>query len=91
MIFEARGVHVQRWIEAPAICAPLSELAAIARAEGFRAALVYDGADVRGLLALVTAGHGLALLPRRALDGVDGLRLSAPALVHRTELLRIGG
>jgi DNA-binding transcriptional LysR family regulator len=32
-----------RWIDAPAICPPLAELAAIARADGFRAALTYDG------------------------------------------------
>jgi DNA-binding transcriptional LysR family regulator len=78
-----------RWIDAPAICAPLDELAAIARADGFRAALVYDGSDVAGLLALVAAGHGLALLPRRAV--AHGLDLAAPALVHRTERLMIGG
>jgi DNA-binding transcriptional LysR family regulator len=78
-----------RWIDAPTICAPLDELAAIARADGFRAALHYDGADVAGLLALVAAGHGLALLPRRVVE--HGLALAAPALRHRTELLRIGG
>jgi DNA-binding transcriptional LysR family regulator len=76
-----------RWIDAPAICPPLAELAAIARADGFRAALTYDGADVRGLLALVTAGHGLALLPERALDGVAALPLADSRLVHRTERL----
>ena len=85
-----RDVHLDalvdaRWIDAPAICAPLAELAAIARAEGFRPALTYEGSDVRGLLALVAAGHGLALLPERALDGVAALRLAAPRLVHRTE------
>lgn len=85
------GLVDARWIDAPAICAPLDELAAIARADGFRPALVYDGADVRGLLELVAAGHGLALLPRRALGELPGLGLSAPALTHRTELLRIGG
>src|SRR4051812_15176899 len=42
-----------RWIDARAVCAPLEELAAIARADGFRPALVYDGSDVGGLLALV--------------------------------------
>jgi DNA-binding transcriptional LysR family regulator len=78
-----------RWIDAPVVCAPLEELAAIARAEGFRPALRYDGADVAGLLALVAAGHGLALLPRRVV--AHGLPLRAPALVHRTELLRLGG
>ena len=76
-----------RWIDAPAICAPLAELAAIARADGFRAALTYQGSDIRGLLALVAAGHGLALLPERALDGVAALELAAPRLVHRTERL----
>jgi DNA-binding transcriptional LysR family regulator len=74
-----------RWIDAPTVCAPLDELAAIARAEGFRPALVYEGGDVAGLLALVAAGHGLALLPRRVV--AHGLELSSPELVHRTELL----
>ena len=76
-----------RWIDAPAICAPLAELAAIARADGFRAALTYEGIDVRGLLALVAAGHGLALLPERALEGVAALPLEESRLVHRTERL----
>jgi len=87
-----RDVHLDalvdaRWIDAPAICASLAELAAIARAEGFRPSLVYEGSDVRGLLALVAAGHGLALLPERALDGVAALRLAEPRLAHRTEWL----
>ena len=81
-----------RWIDAPEITAPLEELAAVARADGFRPALRYDGQDVGGLLALVAAGHGLALLPERALGrGVAGLTLASPALIHRTELLRLGG
>ena len=70
------------------MCAPLDELAAIARADGFRAALRYDGADVAGLLSLVAAGHGLALLPRRVVG--DGLAVESPTLVHRTELVRVG-
>ncbi len=78
-----------RWIDAPGICAPLSELSAIARAEGFRSALAYEGSDVNGLLSLVAAGHGLALLPERALNGgVARLPVRGPALVHRTEWLR---
>src|SRR3954471_13173149 len=76
-----------RWIDAPGICAPLSELASLARAEGFRPALTYEGSDVAGLLALVGAGHGLALLPERALAGVAGLPVIQPRLVHRTEWL----
>ena len=80
-----------RWIDAPVVCAPLDELAAIARADGFRPALHYDGADVAGLLALVAAGHGLALLPARA-SSPHGLRARrSPPLIHRTELLRLGG
>jgi DNA-binding transcriptional LysR family regulator len=78
-----------RWVDAPAVCAPLDELSALARADGFRAAVRYEGADVAGLLALVAAGRGLALLPRRAV--ADALALSGPPLVHRTELVRIGG
>jgi DNA-binding transcriptional LysR family regulator len=43
---------------------------------------------VNGLLALVAAGHGLALLPERALDGrVAALPVIQPLLVHRTEWL----
>jgi DNA-binding transcriptional LysR family regulator len=77
-----------RWIDAPGICAPLPELSAIARADGFRPALSYEGSDVRGLLALVAAGHGLALLPERALDErVAALPVIQPPLVHRTEWL----
>lgn len=76
-----------RWIEAPGVTGSLEELAAIARAAGFRAALRYDGGDVDGLLALVAAGQGLALLPARVAAGVP---LRAPALVHRTELLHGG-
>jgi DNA-binding transcriptional LysR family regulator len=76
-----------RWIDAPEVTVPLHELAAIARAEGFRAALRYDGLDVAGLLALVAAGQGLALLPARVADGVP---VASPRLTHRTELLHGG-
>ncbi len=76
-----------RWIDAPGICATLSDLSMLARAEGFRPALTYEGSDVAGLLALIAAGHGLALLPERALAGVAGLPVTGPRLVHRTEWL----
>ncbi|WP_051323763.1 LysR family transcriptional regulator [Candidatus Solirubrobacter pratensis] len=78
-----------RWIDAPAVTAPLADLAMLARADGFRAALVYDGQDVAGLLALVEAGQGLALLPEKVV--ATGVPLASPRLVHRTELLRGGG
>jgi DNA-binding transcriptional LysR family regulator len=74
-----------RWIDAPGVTAPLAEVAMLARAEGFRPALRYDGEDVAGLLALVAAGEGLALLPARIV--AHGVPLAAPPLVHRTELL----
>jgi DNA-binding transcriptional LysR family regulator len=76
-----------RWIDAPGVTVALEELAVLARAEGFRPALRYDGLDAGGLLALVAAGQGLALLPAAVATGVA---LAAPALVHRTELLHGG-
>jgi DNA-binding transcriptional LysR family regulator len=76
-----------RWIEAPGITTPLATLAMLARAEGFRPALRYDGLDVTGLLALVDGAQGLALLPARAVS--HGVPLASPPLVHRTELLAL--
>jgi DNA-binding transcriptional LysR family regulator len=78
-----------RWIEASGVTAALADLAMLARADGFRPALRYEGQDVAGLLALVAAGQGLALLPARVV--ASGVPLAAPRLVHRTELLRGGG
>jgi DNA-binding transcriptional LysR family regulator len=74
-----------RWIDAPGVTTPLPALAMLARADGFRPALSYEGLDVGGLLALVEAGQGLALLPARVV--ARGVPLAAPRLVHRTELL----
>lgn len=79
-----------RWIDAPGTAVPLPQLRAASGADGFRAALRYEGTDVRGLLALTAAGHGLAALPRPALDGVPGVcavPVTSPRLVHRTEVL----
>jgi DNA-binding transcriptional LysR family regulator len=77
-----------RWIDAPGVATPLAALAMLARADGFRAALRYDGLDVGGLLALVDAAQGIALLPARAV--ARGIALGAPPLVHRVELLAAG-
>jgi DNA-binding transcriptional LysR family regulator len=77
-----------RWIDAPGVAAPLAALAMLARADGFRAALRYDGLDVGGLLALVDEGQGIALLPARIVR--SGVALAAPPLVLRTELLAAG-
>jgi DNA-binding transcriptional LysR family regulator len=78
------------WIDAPDVTAPLADLRAATGSDGFRASFRYQGADVRWLVALVAAGHGLALLPRSAVEGVTGVvavPLSSPRLIHRTELL----
>ena len=77
-----------RWIDAPGVATPLAALAMLARADGFRAALHYDGLDVGGLLALVGEGQGIALLPAGIVR--RGVPLAAPPLVHRTELLAAG-
>jgi DNA-binding transcriptional LysR family regulator len=87
---ERAGIRLEelvdaRWIDAPGVTAPLADLAMLARADGFRPALRYDGLDVAGMRALVEAGQGLALLPAGAV--AHGVPLTAPALVHRTELL----
>ncbi|WP_433166689.1 LysR family transcriptional regulator [Kribbella sp. CA-247076] len=78
-----------RWIDAPAVSAPLDDLRAAVETDGLRAALVYSGADVLTLLELVAAGHGLAVLPE-SIDvppGIAKIPIDAPRLVHRVELL----
>ncbi|AUY52225.1 LysR family transcriptional regulator [Streptomyces sp. CB01881] len=79
-----------RWLDAPDIAPAAARLRAATAVDGFRPAARYRGADVRGLLALVAAGHGLAVLPAAALDGVVGVAavpVREPRLVHRTELV----
>ncbi|GAA1757360.1 LysR family transcriptional regulator [Nonomuraea bangladeshensis] len=82
-----------RWLRTP-LC-PLSRLRALV-GDGFPVALEHRGDDVRTLIALVAAGHGLTLLPASALSatvlggavaGAVGVPVSAPRLVHRVELL----
>jgi DNA-binding transcriptional LysR family regulator len=78
-----------RWIDAPAVSAPLDELRAAVETDGLRAALFYNGADLLTVLELVAAGHGLVVLPA-SIPVPDGVRLvpvDAPRLVHRVELL----
>ncbi|MEV6973576.1 LysR family transcriptional regulator [Kitasatospora sp. NPDC093806] len=79
-----------RWLDAPGLAPTAARLCAAAGVDGYRPAARYLGTDVRGLLALVAAGHGLALLPAAALAGVAGVTgvpVRAPRLVHRTELV----
>ncbi|GAA0924701.1 MULTISPECIES: LysR family transcriptional regulator [Streptomyces violaceusniger group] len=79
-----------QWLDAPDAAMPLEQLRAVSRTDGFRTSLTYEGTDVRGLLSLTAAGHGLALLPHPATKGTPGIVTSpliAPRLLHRTELL----
>jgi DNA-binding transcriptional LysR family regulator len=79
-----------RWIDAPGTAVPLGDLRRAAGADGFRAALSYEGTDTATLAALAAAGHGLTVLPAPAaghFPGVVSVPITAPRLVHRTELL----
>jgi DNA-binding transcriptional LysR family regulator len=80
------------WIDAPDAAVPPPPELFPPGGPGPRAAVRYQGTDVAGLLALVAAGHGVALLPHPvpAGAGVVGVPLTAPRLAHRTELLRRG-
>ncbi|MEU6992686.1 LysR family transcriptional regulator [Streptomyces sp. NPDC046465] len=82
-----------RWLDAPDTGLPLAQLRAANGISGFRPALRYDGTDLRTLASLVASGHGLALLPRTVADearGTVAVPLTAPRVVHRTELLHAG-
>jgi DNA-binding transcriptional LysR family regulator len=79
-----------RWIDAPGTAVPLADLRRAAGADGFRAALTYEGTDTATLASLAAAGHGLTVLPGPAagrFPGVASVPVTAPRLVHRTELL----
>ncbi|QQC91985.1 LysR family transcriptional regulator [Streptomyces alfalfae] len=82
-----------RWLDAPGAALPLDRLRTANGSAGFRPTLRYDGADLRTLATLAAAGHGLALLPlsaARAAAGTVAVPLTAPRVVHRTELLHAG-
>jgi DNA-binding transcriptional LysR family regulator len=78
-----------RWIEAPDLAPPLSDIRRIAGTDGFRPALRYEGTDTLSLIALVAAGHGLTLLPATvvAAGELAAVRVAEPRLVHRVELM----
>jgi DNA-binding transcriptional LysR family regulator len=83
-----------RWIDAPDLAAPLAALRAAAGSNALHPAFTYHGTDLRTLLTLIAAGHGLAILPRLTVtpspavaQGLLAVPLTRPRLVHRTELL----
>lgn len=79
-----------RWIDAPGTAISLTRLRTASGSDGYRASLRYEGTDVGALVALIGAAHGLALLPQPAiadLPGITAVPLTAPRLVHRTEVL----
>ncbi|GAA0424627.1 LysR family transcriptional regulator [Actinoplanes capillaceus] len=69
------------WIDAPEVT-PFARLPV----DGLRAGLRYDGADVAILRGLIAAGHGLAVLPAKAVGELTGIPVLQ--LTHRVELLR---
>ena len=89
-----RGLHLAdladaRWIDAPEAAMPLARLRVAGGSDGYRPSLRYDGTDVRGLIALAAAGHGLALLPASVVRGAAGVAvpITGPRLTHRIEAL----
>jgi DNA-binding transcriptional LysR family regulator len=78
-----------RWIDAPEVAPPLSDVRRVAGVDGFRAALSYEGTDILSLIALATAGHGLILLtaPVVAAGEFAVVRVTEPRIVHRVELV----
>ncbi|MEU8224043.1 LysR family transcriptional regulator [Kribbella sp. NPDC048915] len=80
-----------RWIDAPDLAAPLATLSAAVGADRFRPAFSYTGTDLHTLLALIEAGHGLAVLPASTITpNLAAVPLNTPRLVHRTELVHAG-
>ena len=56
-----------RWIDAPAVAAPLAQIRRLAGVDGFRPAFRYNGPDTLSLIQLAAAGHGLTVLPETVL------------------------
>lgn len=78
------------WLDVPDVAVPLAALRqAVGSRDGFRASLTCDGGDLRLLIDLVGAGHGLAVLPAGLVReaGLVEVPIGEPRVVHRTELL----
>jgi DNA-binding transcriptional LysR family regulator len=89
-------LDLETLVDAPWITAPALAGGAVGPdlLSGYRpsssGSLRYEGTDVMTLLALVAAGHGLALLPMGACGsapGIHAIAVGSPDLVHRTEIL----
>jgi DNA-binding transcriptional LysR family regulator len=78
-----------RWIEADSVAPPLAEIRRHAGPGAFKPSLRYTGADVKTLINLASAGHGLTLLPETALRdrGITTVHVALPRLSHRLELI----
>ena len=80
------------WIVAPGLSATGGTHSLPLAPSPLPPAVVYEGNDLPTLLALVSAGHGAALLPEPACaraEGIAAIPLRSPELVHRTELLTL--
>ncbi|WP_218671065.1 LysR family transcriptional regulator substrate-binding protein [Microbispora sp. GKU 823] len=69
------------WVDAPEVM-PLDRLRAVARLEGLRPGIRYEGHDPAVAARLAAAGHGLTLLPASAAPCGVRVPLVAPRIVH---------
>jgi DNA-binding transcriptional LysR family regulator len=78
-----------RWIAADNVAPQLAEIRRHADTAGFRPAFRYTGQDLKTLINLAAAGHGLTLLPETAVrdQGVTAVPVALPRLCHRLELI----
>jgi DNA-binding transcriptional LysR family regulator len=78
-----------RWVQADNVAPPLGEIRRHAGTGAFKPALRYTGEDLKTLINLAVAGHGLTLLPATALrdQGIATVHVALPRLCHRLELI----
>ncbi|MGW8331167.1 LysR family transcriptional regulator [Streptomyces sp. NPDC055897] len=82
-------VRDMRWVDAPECSLPLNELRVLL-GEGLRDTIRCDGTAKAVVLAMVSAGLGVTLLPPAACRGVPGIKavpLASPLIEHRTLML----
>ncbi len=74
------------WVDAAEVM-PLDRLRAVARLDGLRPGIRYEGHDPAVAARLAAAGHGLTLLPASTAPCGVRVPLVAPRIVHRVELV----